>query len=222
MHSYVRSARSTAKTRVRVVEADCERAVSVGAARAVRPCRDDATNGTLRLRCLTPLDAHHVTALLERLSPHSRYLRYFRLVRSFTAAEIARFVAVGPGHLAVGAFDGDVLVGVAQYFRSSTNPDRAEIAVEVADSHQRRGVGAQLVHELSLLAASDGITRFTATVLADNRAVLGLMRHSGWRILTTEDGAYVDVVVTLPRDVVGQGASGGGAPSYSGLSRHSR
>ncbi len=204
MHNYVSPALSTARTRARLVEADCEGTAPGVAAGALRPCRDDATNGTFRLRCLTPGDARHMKDLLERLSPHSRYLRYLRLVRSFTAAEIARFVAVGPGHLAVGAFDGDVLVGAAQYFRSSKHPDGAEIALEVADSHQRRGVGAQLVRELSVLAAGDGITHFTATVLADNRAVLGLMRHSGWSILTTEDGPYIDVIVPLPRDVVGQ------------------
>jgi RimJ/RimL family protein N-acetyltransferase len=136
--------------------------------------------------------------LLERLSPHSRYLRYLRLVRSFTAAETALFVAAGPGHLAVGAFHGDVLVGVAQYFRSSKCPDRAEIAVEVADDHQRHGIGALLVHELARHAAHDGITHFTATVLAENRAVLALMRHSGWHILTTADGPYLDVVVAVP------------------------
>ncbi len=209
MHIHVSSAPSTAKTRARLAEADCDSAAPVVAVGAFRPCRDDATDGTFRLRCLTPADAHHMKDLLERLSPHSRYLRYLRLVRSFTAAEIARLVAVGPGHLAVGAFEGDVLVGAAQYFRSSKYPDGAEIAVEVADSHQRRGVGAQLVHELSVLAAGDGITHFTATVFADNRAVLGLMRHSGWRILTTADGPYVDVVVTLPRDFAGQGAMGG-------------
>ena len=43
-----------------------------------------------------------------------------------------------------------------------------------------------------------GITHFTATVLAENRAVLGLMQHSGWEIATTLDGPYADVVVTLP------------------------
>ena len=64
---------------------------------------------------------------------------------------------------------------------------------------------AQLVRELSLLAAGDGITHFTATVLAQNRAVLDLMRHSGWRILTTEDGPYVDVIVTLPGELLGDG-----------------
>ena len=205
MHISVRSALSGATWRARPVEAGCSSAASAVASGACRSRRYDAPQGTFRLRCLTPADAHHMEDLLERLSPHSRYLRYLRLVRSFTPAEIARFVDDGPAHLAVGVFDGDVLVGAAQYFRSSKHRDQAEIAVEVADSHQRHGLGAQLVRELSLLAAGDGITHFTATVLAQNRAVLDLMRHSGWRILTTDDGPYVDVIVTLPRELLGDG-----------------
>ena len=206
MRISVRSALSTTKRRPHIVKAAWESAAP-GVARGARPPGRESTNGTIPLRCLTPTDAHHMKDLLERLSPHSRYLRYLRLVRSLTPAEIARFVANGPGHLAVGAFDGDVLVGAAHYFRSSKYPDRAEIAVEVADSHQRRGVGAQLVQELSLRAGGDGITHFTATVFAENRAVLGLMRHSGWRILTTEDGPYVDIIVTLPREFAGDAAA---------------
>jgi GNAT superfamily N-acetyltransferase len=207
------SAFSAAKRPPHIVGARWESTASGVAGRA-QPPRCDSTTGTVRLRCLTPTDAHHMKDLLERLSPHSRYLRYLRLVRSFTPAEIAKFVADGPDHLAVGAFDGDLLVGAAQYFRASQCPDRAEIAVEVADSHQRHGLGAQLVRELALLAATDGITHFTATVLAQNRAVLGLMRHSGWRILTAEDGPYVDVVVTLPPELVGDEARGGpGCPA---------
>ncbi len=147
-----------------------------------------------------------MTDLLERLSPQSRYQRYFRLVRSLSPADVARFVAVSPDHLAVGAFDGNLLIGAAQYFRLSRRPDHAELALEVADSHHRRGVGARLVHELARLAAGEGITHFTATVLAENRPVLGLMRHSGWHIATTPDGTYNDVVVTLPPDLVDAGA----------------
>ena len=124
-------------------------------------------------------------------------------MRSLAPADVARFVALSPDHLAVGAFDGDVLVGVAQYFRSAQRPDHAEVAVEVADSHHRRRVGTRLVLELSRLAADDGITHFTASVLADNRPVLGLMRHSGWDVATTLDGPYAEVVVTLPTALAG-------------------
>src|SRR5688572_22821199 len=162
-----------------IVGADDGSISSVAAARARRPSRD-ATHGTIRLRCLTPADGRHVTDLLERLSPHSRYQRYFRLIRSLAPADVARFVAVNPDHLAVGAFDGNLLIGAAQYFRLSKCPDHAEVALEVADTHHRRGVGARLVHELARLATGQGITHFTATVLAENRPVLELMRHSGW------------------------------------------
>ena len=168
------------------------------AATQARRVSRDATLSPIHLRRLTPPDAHHMTDLLKRLSQRSCYQRYFRLVRSFAPADIARFVAVNAGHLAVGAFDGDVLVGAAQYFRSSKHPDHAEIALEVADSHHRRRVGARLAQELARLAVEVGITHFTATVLAENRAVLGLMQHSGWKIATTLDGPYADVVMTLP------------------------
>ena len=156
----------------------------------------------VHLRRLTPTDAHHMTDLLDRLSPQSCYQRYFRLVGSFAPADIARFVAVNPGHLALGAFDTNVLVGAAQYFRSPQHLDHAEIALEVADSHHRRRIGARLVQELARLAAEVGITHFTATVLAENRAVLGMMRQSGWKISTTVDGPFADVVLTLPPQLV--------------------
>ena len=203
MHDSVTAARSAARARRRSAEADHER-TSYGATRA-RQLPHDARHTPIRLRCLTPADARHMTALLERLSPQSRYRRYFRLIRSIPPADIARFVGLGPDHVAVGAFDGDVLVGAAQFFRSSERPDHAEVALEVADSHQRRRIGARLVDELARLAANEGITHFTASVLAENRPVLGLIRHSGWHVTTSFDGIYVDVVMTLPGSLVGAG-----------------
>ena len=205
MHDSVMATHVTAKPAQLMVETDHESTPSIAAARARRLSRG-TTPGTIHLRCLTPADGHHVTDLLERLSPNSRYQRYFRLIRSLSPVDVARFVAVSPDHLAVGAFDGNLLIGAAQYFRLSLRPDHAELALEVADSHHRRGVGARLVHELARLAAGQGITHFTATVLAENRPVLGLMRHSGWHIATTPDGTYNDVVVTLPPALVDAGA----------------
>jgi len=197
--------RRTAEPPLLIVQTEREGTASIAAARARRRCRD-ASHGIFQLRCLTPADGHHVTDLLERLSPKSRYQRYFRLIGSLAPADVARFVAVSSDHLAVGAFDGDLLIGAAQYFRLFGRPDHAEVALEVADSHHRRGVGARLVRELARLAAAEGITHFTATVLAENRPVLELMRHSGWHIATTPDGIYSDVVVTLPPELVGAGA----------------
>lgn len=178
----------------------------MAAARERRNTGDRAAD-TIHLRCLTPDDGHHVRDLVERMSPQSRYQRYFRPVRSFEPADIARFVALSPTHVAVGAFDAGPLVGIAQYFRSSQQPDHAEVAVELADSHHGRRVSSRLVRELAVLAGEAGITHFTATVLSDNRPVLALMRSLAWPIAATPDGAYTEIVATLPPDIVRNVAS---------------
>ena len=208
MHLFVIPALSPARRRRRTIVSGRGCTAPLTTARA-HPSSGQATDGTIRIRRLTPADGRHLRELHERLSPDSRYQRYFRLVRSLAPADIARFVAVSPDHLAVGAFDGDVLVGVAQYVRSAQRPDHAEVAVEVADSHHRRGVGGRLVRELSRHAADAGITHFTASILADNTPVLGLIRRSGWDIATTQDGPYADVVVALPKALAGVTRVGG-------------
>ena len=151
------------------------------------------------LRCLTPADVHHMADLVDRMSPHSRYLRYFRLMSSFPPSDIERFVAAGTHHRAVGAFDDGDLVGVAQYFRSAACPDQAEIALEIADSHHRRGIGTALVETLARIAVYEGITHVTATILSANRALLAMVQSIGWELVVTRDGCYADLVATLPR-----------------------
>lgn len=170
-----------------------------------RPLTAIGPSSPFRLRHLTPADAPAMAGLLQRLSPESRYWRFLRLVRSFTEADAARLVAEGPHHLAVGAFAGQVLIGAAHYFRPSKRSECAEVAVEVADSHHRRGVGAGLLEELARLAADSGITSLTATILTENHAVLDLIRHSGWGIDITPDGAYADLVITLDTASGGRG-----------------
>ena len=39
--------------------------------------------------------------------------------------------------------------------------------------------------------------------------VLGLIKHSGWRVLASEDGPYIDVTMTLPRPLLADEAGRG-------------
>jgi GNAT superfamily N-acetyltransferase len=57
-------------------------------------------------------------------------------------------------------------------------PDRAEIALEVVDAAQRRGVGGALLRALTSRAAKLGYASFEASVLSTNRPVLELMRKT--------------------------------------------
>jgi len=71
------------------------------------------------------------------------------------------------------------LVGVARFIRIPREPDRAETAVTVIDSWQRRGVGTVLLSELAQRASEEGIRYFTAEILAENQPMLTLIRRLG-------------------------------------------
>jgi RimJ/RimL family protein N-acetyltransferase len=129
---------------------------------AIRPIREDDHD---RLR------AHHL-----RLSPESRYRRFLASKPELTDADARYLVEVdGHDHLALVATaidePGEPIVGVARYIRIPGEPDAAEYAVVVADDHQRQGLAGELMGRLAVAAAARGISRFRATMLADNVAI---------------------------------------------------
>lgn len=66
-------------------------------------------------------------------------------------------------------------IGAAHYLRAGL--DVAEIAIEVVDSWQRRGVGRLLIAELQVHAFRAGIRRFEWFALESNGAVAALVRN---------------------------------------------
>ena len=150
----------------------------------------------VRVRVLDPADIDSIAGLFERLSWRSRYLRFMsprrvstRMVRYFADIDHER-------HEAVGAFDGERLVGSAHYFQSE-DATQAEIAAEIIDGYQRKGIGSWLLRELADLARRRGITHFRATVLAENTSALALLRNMGWPAVTSRDGPELAVTTTI-------------------------
>ncbi len=114
-----------------------------------------------------------------RLSPESRRMRFLRGKDGLTPAELRYFTDIDHhDHEALGALDraGGRGVGIARYVRDTGDPQSAEIAVTVVDDWQGRGLGAELLAQLSGRARAEGIRRFTALVSADNAAIAGLLR----------------------------------------------
>jgi hypothetical protein len=60
-------------------------------------------------------------------------------------------------------------------------PDDAEVAFAVADEHQGRGLAPLLLEYLATYAGGDGITRFAAETLIDNRRMLEVFQAAGFR-----------------------------------------
>ena len=122
-------------------------------------------------------------------------------------------------HEALGALDhvrgGGV--GIARYVRDREDPYAAEIAVTVIDGWQGRGLGTELLAQLSERACQEGIRRFTAAVAADNAAMTGLLRNLGADVVGREFGTleYEMALACVP---VRRARSRGNAPGPVELS----
>ena len=86
---------------------------------------------------------------------------------------------------------------MARFVRIADEPEVAEAAVAVLDDSQRRGVGTALLEALSARAREEGITRFRATALHENRAILGLLEKLGPLTVTHSGGPEVEIEFDL-------------------------
>lgn len=136
----------------------------------------------VRMRPIRPQDAPRLVTLYDRLSGDTRYQRFFSVMHRLPP-DWARFLA-GVDHrlrlaLVVEApGDPDTLIAVARY-EPAGEPGLAEVALVVQDGWQGRGLGARLFGELLDAAAVNGIERFRAWVLADNRRMLDIIERRG-------------------------------------------
>jgi GNAT superfamily N-acetyltransferase len=156
---------------------------------------------SLEIRPIMPADKERMVEAFERLSPESRYRRFLAPHGRLSDSELRYFTEVNHhDHEALVAIEPStgVGVGVARYIRSAEDPALAEIAVAVVDDWQRRGVGGRLTAALAERARSEGITSFSAFMLADNDLMRSVLAEIGrLRVLHSELGR-VEVIVDLP------------------------
>lgn len=167
---------------------------------------DDGTR--VRFRPIRPDDKGRIALGLARLSPGSRYLRFFRNVDHFTADQLRYLTEVDfVDHFAWVADlpdePGDPGIGVARWIRLRDAPAEAEAAVTVVDAMQGRGIGTGLLWVLARSALERGVTAFRVAVLGDNRPMLHLLSQSGARRGAWE-GGVVEFVVPLTGDSLGE------------------
>src|SRR5205814_593277 len=123
-------------------------------------------------------------ALFARLSPESRYRRFLSPKVRLSDKELRYFTEIDHvRHEALAAVDGDdgSIVGVARYVQCSDRPCVADLAIEVADDVQRRGIGLMLAGALVQRARENGLAGLVATTLWENRAARALVRRLGFR-----------------------------------------
>lgn len=135
------------------------------------------------IRPIERSDAAGLSDLYASLSPPSRRSRFLGTVRNEVVAETARTGAEEPGFVAVlaenGPRDGEIIGHVTLL---PVGPQRAEVAVVVADGFQRRGIGTMLVRAAVGEARAQGIRRIVASTFVENRGMRRLLLESGCRI----------------------------------------
>lgn len=133
-------------------------------------------------RPIAPEDKDSLRDGLQRLSPQSRYQRFLMPVKEFTPKMLRHLTEIDyRDHMAWVALDMSrpqaLGIGVARYVRLHDRPSVAEVGLTVVDSHQRRGLGKELLKMLARTAGEHGIEAFESDMLADNAGMLKLVRR---------------------------------------------
>jgi len=156
--------------------------------------------GAAHIRPIRPEDADALQAFHVAQSPRSTYLRFFAAMPRLSSRDLTRFTTVDHSdRVALVVLVGDAIIGVGRYDRVGSS--EAEVAFNVSDAHQGRGVGSVLLEHLVVAAREQGLTRFVAEVLPENRRMLDVFTEAGFATTReVEDGVVMLTVDIAPTD----------------------
>ncbi|HEY2258346.1 MAG TPA: GNAT family N-acetyltransferase [Solirubrobacteraceae bacterium] len=153
----------------------------------------------IRIRPIEPDDREGLADGFARLSPETRYRRFFGAMADLSERDLDYLTRVDHHHHeALVAIDDETGegVGVARYVRIADGA--AEPAVVVVDDWQGRGVGRELLSALVKRAGEEGVVRFEAPVLATNQTALRALEKIG-RTEVRREGREVALTIDLPQ-----------------------
>jgi RimJ/RimL family protein N-acetyltransferase len=147
---------------------------------AVRDSDITLTDGTrVHLRPIRTEDDHVLVELFSRLSPETVYQRFFSALPELSPGMARHLANVNEtNRLALAAEVDSEVVAIARY-EPLMDSDAVELALVVADAWQNRGLGRILLRAILGAAEANGIHRFRADVLAENRRMLRLLATEG-------------------------------------------
>lgn len=145
------------------------------------------------IRPITPADAERLDEFHRRQSPDSIYRRYFSPKPRLTRRELEHFTNVDlVDRAALVVESHGELLGWASYERWPGRDD-ADTSFMVDDAHHGKGIATLLLEHLAAIAKANGIGRFTAEVLGENRPMLTVFARAGWPLQRRYSSGVIEV-----------------------------
>jgi GNAT superfamily N-acetyltransferase len=177
----------------------------------------------VHIRPIRPEDDHALVEAFRHMSPQTIYQRFFAALPELSLDMAWRFSHVNyTNRMALVAETADSdppqLMAVGRYERtrpesarsgppdpeptvesnnnSNQHSDTAELGLVVLDQWQGLGLGRILLRQILAVAARNGITRFTADILAENRRMLHLLATEARVIQSKSSGGVTTLLVS--------------------------
>src|SRR5699024_5611818 len=143
---------------------------------------------TMRIRPILPDDADALQRFHARQSPESVYLRFFAPLARLPERDLYRFTHVDHhDRVALVVLWQEEIVAVGRF--DQVGGGDAEVAFNVADSAQGKGLGSVLLEHLAAAGRELGVRRFVADVLPQNTKMVRVFTDAGYEVSSRmEDG----------------------------------
>lgn len=144
------------------------------------------------LRPIVPNDADGIRLFHSRQSAESIYFRFFAPLRELSERDIHRFTNVDyVDRVALVATIREDIVGIGRY--DCLDPRTAEVAFNISDHYQGKGIGSVLLEHLAAIGRDAGVQKFTAEVLPHNRKMLTVFSDAGFAVTRRIEDGVVQV-----------------------------
>jgi acetyl coenzyme A synthetase (ADP forming)-like protein len=146
---------------------------------------------SILIRMITPDDRERVRSVFDRMGPESVRHRFFGAKAMLQDSDLAYLATLdGSSRVALAATathgDHEQILGIGRYIGlPGEHSNIAEIAFDVADADQGRGIGTLLLEHLATIARGAGISMFRAEVEADNAQMLEVFGRCGFAVRET-------------------------------------
>ena len=148
------------------------------------------------VRPIAPTDADGIRRFHGGESAESIYFRFFAPMKTLSDKDVARFTQVDyDWRVALVATVRGEIIGIGRFDR--LDDTTAEVAFNIADAHQGRGVGSVLLEHLAAIGQERGLAKFVADVLPANRKMIQVFTEAGYEVNYHFEDGVIEVAFTI-------------------------